>query len=123
MRRLVSLRIVGHKQTFTASSAWIARGFLERLGGLLVHPRLVERETLVIERCNCVHTFFMKYPIDVVFCSAQNTVVRIIRDLKPFRMSAMVRNASYVIELHASTALDGVNEGDHIEIEHSDSRI
>ena len=99
MDELASLQIIGDQGQFTAKRAWRARRFLERLGGLLVHPQLLSGEALVIEKCNSVHTIFMSYPIDVIFCSAENQVVAIRKNLKPFRIVPPIKNAAYVIEL------------------------
>ncbi|MBV8659949.1 MAG: DUF192 domain-containing protein [Burkholderiales bacterium] len=74
-----------------------------RTRGLLGRPPLAQREGLVISRCNSVHTFGMRYPIDVVFVDRNDTVAAIVQHLKPYRFAACWR-AACVVELQAGEA-------------------
>ena len=65
-----------------------ATSFWQRLGGLLVLPRLAPGEALHLKPCSSVHTCFMGYAIDVVYLDAQGEVLKIVSDLKPWRFSA-----------------------------------
>lgn len=48
-----------------------------------------------------IHTFFMRFPIDVLFVSPQHTVMGLRHAMPPNRPFAGVWGASYVIELPA----------------------
>ena len=63
----------------------VARSFLERLRGLIGVKSLEPDEGLLIERCNCIHTFFMSFPIDATFLDRDGNVVKIVRGIKPWR--------------------------------------
>lgn len=78
-----------------ANSAW------QRFCGLLGRNSLNDDEALMILPCNCVHMFFMKFPIDVVFCDKENTIVAVTKSLRPWRVSRFVPRSSYVIEFAA----------------------
>jgi uncharacterized membrane protein (UPF0127 family) len=86
-----------------ASDAEWARSLWHRLRGLIGRPRLLPGQALIIEPGPQVHTFGMRYALDVVFCTRSWKVVSVAR-LEPWRMSRFVRGARYAIELPAGSA-------------------
>jgi uncharacterized protein len=81
----------------------VADGFLLRLRGLAGRPRLAAGHGLLLPRTRSVHTHFMRFPIDVLFLDADDTVVRVVHGLRPWRAAAS-RDARAVLELRASEA-------------------
>ncbi len=81
-----------------------ADSFLTRLRGLLGRKTFRPGQALLIRPCKSVHCVGMKIAIDVVFVSAENEVVYIIENMKPYRFSPYVRKAAYVVELPAGRA-------------------
>jgi len=73
----------------------------KRLKGLLGRSRLGENEALVIIPGNSIHTFFMRFPIDVLFVNKNNKIIKIATFLRPFRISPVYFHSSYVVELPA----------------------
>jgi uncharacterized membrane protein (UPF0127 family)/CheY-like chemotaxis protein len=71
-----------------------------RLRGLLGRRRLDPDEGLVLRPSFSVHTWFMRFPLDVVFVDADQVVLKIRDGLKPFRTTSC-RGAREVVELHA----------------------
>ena len=65
--------------------ATVAETFLQRLLGLMFRRDLPEGQGLLIARCNAIHTFFMRFPIDAVFLDADGAIVRVVRDIQPWR--------------------------------------
>jgi hypothetical protein len=65
--------------------AKVARSFAERARGLIARPRPAEGEGMLITRCNAIHTFFMSYPIDATFLDRRGDVVKVVRDIRPWR--------------------------------------
>ena len=92
-----------------------AKTMIERLVGLLATPVLPVGEGLWIQRCNNVHTFFMRYAIDVLFVAPDHTVVAT-QTLVPWRISKWERKASTVLELPAGAA-GGVKPGTRLRFE------
>jgi len=91
---------------------------LSRLRGLLGRGTLPEGEALVIDPCASIHTFFMRFPIDVAFLTRDLRVVRAILDLKPWRATRLYREAAMVVELPEGTlARTGTREGDVLAID------
>ena len=64
--------------------ARVARSWLSRTRGLIGTRHLPSGEGLLIMRCNCIHTFFMKFPIDATFLDRHDNVVRIVRGIRPW---------------------------------------
>lgn len=77
--------------------------FWRRLRGLLGRRLLPPSGGLLLEPCRGVHTFFMRFPIDVVFYGNAGRVVAVFPGLAPFRFTPVVRSARGVIELPAGT--------------------
>lgn len=76
----------------------VARGFMQRARGLLFRAPLAGDEALLIPRCASVHTFGMRYPIDVVFLDTLGRVLKVVPSLGPWRL-AMQLGAVAVLEL------------------------
>jgi uncharacterized membrane protein (UPF0127 family) len=70
-----------------------------RAVGLLGRKELPEGRGLWIRPCRSIHTFFMRFPIDVAYLSSDHTVVKISARLRPFRLSVGGRGADSVLEL------------------------
>lgn len=85
----------------------VARGTLERMRGLLGRDRLSPGEGLLIERCSSIHTFFMRFPLDVMFLDGEFRVTKVRRHLGPWRLAGAPGSAC-VVEL-AAGALDGLD--------------
>ena len=77
------------------ATAEVANGRRARVRGLAGRDGL--EGALVIPKCRQVHTFGMKFPIDVAFCDADGVVVRT-ASLRPWRLSAVVWRAAVAIE-------------------------
>lgn len=78
----------------------VAASPLQRMRGLLGRASLPATEGILLRPARSVHTFFMRFPIDVVFVDAQLAVVGIAAALPPWR-TARERRASSVLELAA----------------------
>lgn len=81
-----------------ATSAW------SRMRGLIGKPMLGEGEALILVPAPQIHTFGMAYAVGVVFCDSDWQVVRVVPNLRPWRVSPRVGAARYAIELGAGAA-------------------
>ncbi len=68
--------------------------------GLLGRSGLPSDRALVLAPCWGVHTFFMKFPIDIAFVDRSGKVLKLVHRLGPWRIRAMPR-AFGVIEFSA----------------------
>lgn len=62
----------------------VAEGFAARLLGLMFRKDLPDDEALLIPRCNAIHAFFMRFPIDVTFLDRNGAPIRIVRGVRPW---------------------------------------
>ncbi len=80
----------------------IARG-LRRLTGLIGRRTWPAGLALEIPRCRSVHTFTMRFPLDLIWLGKDGRPVRIDRAVPPNRIRSCLRARS-VVEANAGTA-------------------
>lgn len=90
------------KNTVLADSTLIANTPTKRIIGLLGRKEFKPGEALFIKPCNSIHTFFMRFAIDVLFVDKHNRVIKAISFLKPFRITPIYFKAEFTIELPAA---------------------
>lgn len=89
----------------------------KRRTGLLKHTGLEPGAGLWIVPCESVHSFFMKFTIDVLYIDRNKKVRAMRRQMKPWRVSACLP-AHSVLELPAGTLEQtGTQKGDQLEFE------
>jgi len=99
--------------TLLADKAIMADTPFKRIKGLLGRQALREGEALILKPCNCVHTFFMRFPIDCLFVDKNKRVIKMISHLNPFRITGLCFSSSMVIELPLETIRNSATqEGD-----------
>ena len=73
-------------------------------------------EGLLIRRAGSVHTFFMRFPIDVVFLDGSGAVVKRVTKLRPWRV-ALARSGRDALELAAGEAERlRIDRGDRLQL-------
>jgi len=72
-----------------------------RLRGLLHRPHLEAEEGLLLLDCPSIHTFGMRYPIDVAFLDSEGRVVRCLERLTPWRVGLGGAGSVHALELAA----------------------
>lgn len=88
-----------------AGSLSVAATVFSRTRGLLGKQALPLGEGLLIRPCKGVHTFLMKFPIDVVFLDRNNRVIGAVNNLQPYRLTRVLLSSASAIELPAGTLL------------------
>jgi uncharacterized membrane protein (UPF0127 family) len=97
-----------------ASSVELAVTSAERRKGLLGRDAMEPDSALVITRCAAVHTFWMRFPIDIAFVDSSGTVRKVVGGLGPWRMTGALF-ASTAIEFPAGTLSGGaLRVGDRV---------
>jgi uncharacterized membrane protein (UPF0127 family) len=95
----------------------LANTIVSRMRGLLGRRGLAAGEGMLISPAPSVHTFFMRFTIDVVFLDKSGTIVKIAHSLRPWR-TAGKRKAVQALELPAGTAaLHGLEPGMRLVVE------
>src|ERR1041385_3301979 len=94
----------------------VAATSLRRMKGLLGRSGLSPDEGMWIRPASSVHTFFMRFPIDVVFLDRDLVVRKVAPSVKPWRM-AFARHSRSVLELSAGEAgRRGIAEGKQLVV-------
>jgi uncharacterized membrane protein (UPF0127 family) len=88
--------------TAVATEVELASTRASRRRGLLGRDSLDPSCALMLTPCVAVHTAFMRFPIDIIFLDQDGVTVKLVADLRPWRMAAAAR-AHSVIELAAGT--------------------
>jgi uncharacterized membrane protein (UPF0127 family) len=92
----------------------VADGPLVRMRGLLGRSSLPRDEGILLRPASSVHTWFMRFPIDVVFLDRDLAVLRVVPRLRPWRAVAR-RRAAAVLELAAGESeRRGLRPGDRL---------
>ncbi len=114
----MSLLVVNEtRQARLADRCQLARNFWSRGLGLMGRTSLEPGGGLLIYPEWSIHTFFMRFPIDVVFVDRQDTVVGIRHALPPYRPYAGAWGARYVLELPAGVlAATATQVGDRLAV-------
>jgi len=93
-----------------------AHSLLRRMRGLLGRRELAPDQGLWLRPCRQVHTWFMRFSIDVVFLDQGLVVVALSRGLKPWRISPFHLRARSALELAAGRAR-GIEKGHRLAFE------
>lgn len=93
----ISQNIVVVENLEVADTSWL------RMKGLLGREGLSVGSGLLITKCNSIHMFFMKFPLDVIFLDDVNKVVGLVKNIPPFALSPIFWKAKKAIELTAGT--------------------
>jgi uncharacterized membrane protein (UPF0127 family) len=113
------LKIVVRNQTrdtVLADAAEVADTSAKRRTGLLKHDRLDPGHGLWIVPCESVHSFFMKFAIDLVYLDRNKKVRKVRHRMVPWRLSACL-SAHSILELPAGVAAtSGTQAGDQLEL-------
>ncbi|MDR3750941.1 MAG: DUF192 domain-containing protein [Terracidiphilus sp.] len=97
----VRLRVTNlTRHSLLATQLEVADSAPKRSKGLLGRERLAPGEGLWIVPCEAVHTFAMKFPIDLVYLDRNHRVRKIKNAVPPWRMSACL-SAHSILELPA----------------------
>jgi uncharacterized protein len=110
------------RETFVATEAVVADGYLRRLVGLIGKTKRWARlgAGLWIVPSQGVHTIGMLFPIDLLFLSKDKEVVHVQEYVRPFRVSKVTLKAVSVLELPPHTIYrTGTRVGDRLEISSS----
>jgi uncharacterized membrane protein (UPF0127 family) len=84
------------KKTIVAKQVVEANGMLQKSFGLLLYKA---PKAMLFQTRFGIHTFFMRYPIDVVILDKEFKVVALKIDMKPGRIFVWNPRYEYVLEL------------------------
>lgn len=100
--------------TVLAEEVEEAFSLLKRMKGLMFRPSLAEGKAMLLSPCPQIHTCFMRFAIDVLFLTKEGEVVCVMENLRPWRLSPIVRHAAQTLEMPGGTLKGRVKKGDRI---------
>ena len=107
------------RQAYLATNVAVADTHWTRLLGLMgtSAEQFRSGQGLWIVPCHGVHTFAMRFPIDVVYLDQAKKIVHLEKGLRPWRIAPVRRKAASVLELPSDTlSATGTDLGDELEI-------
>ncbi len=115
MRKTRLVRLNGAQQELLLPVLEVTESAWERMKGLLGTQPLTAEQGLWIEPCNSVHTFFMGYPLDVVYVDRQRRVCHRVEALKPWRCSAAFKAAAVIEMQVGQIQRNNIQVGDQLQ--------
>lgn len=110
------------RDTLIANSLEAAASGPKRSKGLLGRNGIEKGGGLWIIPCEAVHTFFMKFPIDLIYIDRNYRVKKVRSNVGPWRISGCL-TAHSVIELPSGSVRESKTErGDLLEISEINTR-
>lgn len=93
---------------------FIADSYAKRLFGYMFRKK-PHYDAILLKPCNSIHTFFMKFNIDVLFLSRDMQVIKKIENLRPGQIITKVMGANLVIE-STKGVFNNIKEGHKLNI-------
>ena len=93
---------------------FIADSYFKRLIGYMFRKQ-PHHGAILFTPCNSIHTFFMKFNIDVLFLNEHMQVIKKVERLRPGKVVPTVMGAKVVIESKEG-AFTYIKEGDTLDL-------
>jgi len=109
------IRVRCERDGAVVATADLADRSADRRRGLLGRTGLEPGRGMLLTPCSSVHTFFMRFRIDVVFLDRNGVVLAVVPDLGPGRLAWGGWRARQTLELAAgAAAAAGLRRGDRL---------
>ena len=106
------------KNNHSIAQVTIAKSLIQRMKGLIGKTELKENQAFFIPYCSSVHTFFMKFPIDVIFTNKKFIVHKLCKNIPPGKILFTTFNGLHVFEMKAGQILaHQIKKGDKLYVE------
>lgn len=98
----------------------VAKSFFSKLTGLIFKKNLKIGQGFLIENCSSIHTFWLRFPIDVLFLDKNNKILHVITNLKPFRITPFIKGSVKVLEIKAGEIKRlGLKPGNFLNVDYN----
>lgn len=108
---------VAYKGQKFISNVSLADNFWLRLSGYMFRQK-PHHPGILFEPASGIHSFFMSFSLDLVFLDAEDRVVKVVRNMKPWRHTRFYLKARKVLELPVGILPPQVTEGEFLEVKH-----
>lgn len=97
-----------------SDDVFVANTFISRFCGYMLRKE-PHHKVIVITPCNSIHTFFMRFTIDVLFINSKYEVIKKIDGLSMNKIIMPVKDACYVLEAKQGN-FKHIHVGDKVHI-------
>ena len=97
-----------------ATRAREARGFWSRGCGWMLQARPPSGSALVFRNCSSLHTWFMRFHLDIMYLDAGFRVVAVRPAVRPFRGTLGPRGTCWAVEMPSSEGFAAIKSGDQV---------
>ena len=106
------------RNTTLGEAIEVAATSAQRVRGLLGRECLEDGHGLLFKNCASLHTFFMTFPIDIVYADRQGRVLKVASGVKPFKLIAAPMRAFFALELpEGAIERSGTQAGDTLVLD------
>jgi uncharacterized membrane protein (UPF0127 family) len=106
---------IGHKNKVIIAGVSVADNFWTRLSGYMFRS-MPHVSGILFEPANAMQTTFMFFDLDIVFLTKENRVIKILRNVKPWRHTWFYSKTRKVLEVPSGNLSLDLQEGDILEI-------
>lgn len=106
---------IEHKGKVIATNVSLADNFKDKLCGYMFQ-RKPHKPGILFIHAPGIHTFFMNFDLDVIFMDGQHQILKIYRNMKPWRHTWFHYSSKKTLELPAGRFPQDINEGDILEV-------
>lgn len=93
----------------------LADTWWSRLRGFLGRPEPIIGDGILLSPCSRIHTFGMRFAVDVLFLDQVGRVLETFPDFRPWRVTPRIQNSVYALELPVGTiSVTGTRVGDRL---------
>ncbi|MBB6217578.1 hypothetical protein HNQ80_003701 [Anaerosolibacter carboniphilus] len=82
--------------------------------GLLGRSRIEDNYAMIIYHCQSIHTWYMKFSIDVIFLDPYKRVLCIVKNMAPWRYIGYIKGSEYAIESKVNSFSSRIAIGDQL---------
>lgn len=99
----------------------VAETAAQRVKGLLGRDALADGQGLLFKHCSSMHTFFMHFPIDLIYTDRRGKVLKLAAGVRPFKLVAAPLRSFYAVELPQGAIFQSMSKvGDHLVFDYED---
>lgn len=80
----------------------VCKNFKDRLLGLMFQRKF--KEEYLFPNCKSIHTFFMRFNIDIIAINNDNKIIKIYKDISPNKIIFMPKDTHAVLETKTNSS-------------------
>ena len=104
------------RDTSLGEAIEVAATAAQKVRGLLGRECLEDGQGLLFKQCGSLHTFFMSFPIDIIYTDKHFKVIKAARAVRPFKLVRAPLRAYFALELPpGAIAASDTHVGDHLD--------